>query len=251
MSSKVTAPAVRAMKAQGKKIVSVTAYDMPTGAIADQAGVDIVLVGDSVGNVSLGFKNTLPVTMEHMLHHTEAASRGVTNALLVADLPFGSYQTGVPDAVDSAVALMKVGAEAVKLEGAYTEEIEAIVRAGIPTMGHVGMTPQSYHSFGGHRIQGKGDDAERVIADALAVEDAGAFAIVLELIPEELAGEITQRLQIPTIGIGAGPHCDGQVQVFHDVVGLTELRLKHAKRHAEGWTLFRDAIEAYSREVRG
>lgn len=239
------------MKAQGKKIVSVTAYDAATGAIADQAGVDIVLVGDSVGNVSLGYKNTLPVNLEQMIHHTQATARGVQNALLVGDLPFGSYQAGVSDAVRSSVALVKAGAEAVKLEGIYTDEIAAIVKAGIPTMGHVGMTPQSYYSFGGHKVQGKGEDAIRVMEHALAVEAAGAFAIVLELIPEELADEITHRLQIPTIGIGAGPHCDGQVQVFHDVVGLTELRLKHAKRHAEGWTIFRDAIKAYSDEVRG
>ncbi|MBX3120323.1 MAG: 3-methyl-2-oxobutanoate hydroxymethyltransferase [Fimbriimonadaceae bacterium] len=250
MSSKITAPAVRAMKAQGRKIVSITAYDAPTGAIADQAGVDIVLVGDSVGNVSLGFKNTLPVTMEHMLHHTEATARGVKNALLIADMPFGSYQIGIADAVDSAVALMKIGAEGVKLEGAYIDEIKAIVKAGIPCMGHVGMTPQSYHSFGGHRIQGKGDDGERVMSEALAIEQAGAFAIVLELIPVELSAEITKRLHIPTIGIGAGPHCDGQIQVFHDVVGLTELHLKHAKRHAEGWTIFKEAIEAYSKGTR-
>ncbi len=238
------------MKAQGKKVVCVTAYDATTAAIADQAGVDLILVGDSVGNVSLGYKNTLPVTLEQMLHHTAAASRAGVQALLVADLPFGSYQSGVSDAVKASVLLMKAGAEAVKLEGPYTDEIAAIVKAGIPVMGHVGMTPQSYYSFGGHKIQGKGDEGDKVLADALAVEASGAFSVVLELIPEDLAEKISKKLSIPTIGIGAGWQCDGQVQVFHDVVGLTELRLKHARRHAEGWTTFRDAIQTYAREVR-
>jgi 3-methyl-2-oxobutanoate hydroxymethyltransferase len=238
------------MKGSAQPIVSVTAYDAPTASLADQAGVDFILVGDSVGTTVMGMKSTLTVSLEAMIHHTAAASRGIERALIVGDLPFGSYQSSVAQAVDSAVALVKAGAEAVKLEGSYTEAIQAIVNAGIPCMGHVGFTPQSINKFGGHRVQGRGDGSEAVLAAAKAVEDAGAFAVVLELIPADLAREITCSISIPTIGIGAGPHCDGQVQVLHDILGLTPLKLKHAKIYLDGNEAIRRAIQTYADEVR-
>jgi 3-methyl-2-oxobutanoate hydroxymethyltransferase len=249
-SARVTAPRIRAMKHKGEKIVVITAYDAPSGALVDEAGVDAVLVGDSLGNVVLGLETTLPVTLEQMIHHTAATRRGVKRALLVADLPFGSYQSSVAQAVDSAIALVKAGAEAVKLEGTYTEEIEAIMKCGIPVMGHVGMTPQSIHNFGGFRVQGKGEDADAVLRAAQAVDEAGAFAIVLELIPGSLAKEITATVSCPTIGIGAGPFCDGQVQVFHDILGFSPVHLKHAKQYCAGKELFEKAVREYSGEVR-
>lgn len=248
MPKRVTAPAVRAMKG-GTPIVCLTAYDAVTGALADAAGVDVVLVGDSVANVVLGHETTVPVTLDEMAHHVRAVRRSVQHALLVADLPLGSYGSSIAQAVDSAVVLAKAGAEAVKLEGAFTDEIEAIQRIGIPVMGHVGMTPQSVHRFGGFKVQGR-DDAHAVMAAATAISDAGAFAVVLELIPAALADEITRALPIPTIGIGAGASCDGQVQVFHDLVGLTTHRFKHAKRYVEGWDLLGEALGNYVREVR-
>lgn len=247
---KVTAPRIRAMKARDEKVVCLTAYDATSGAIADAAGVDVILVGDSLGNVVLGLETTLPVSLEDMVHHTSATRRGVKRALLVADMPFGSYQSSVAAAVDAAVVLVKAGAEAVKLEGAYTEQIKAIVKAGIPVMAHVGMTPQSVNNFGGFRIQGRGEDAHAVIQAAQDVDKAGAFAIVLELIPADLAKEITAMVSCPTIGIGAGVDCDGQVQVFHDILGLTDMRLKHVKIYCEGRELFEKAVALYSREVR-
>ena len=235
----------------GKRVVCLTAYDVFSASVADEAGVDLILVGDSVANVMLGYDTTLPVTLEQMAHHTAAARRGVKNALLVADMPFGTYQSSVAQAVDSAVTLVKAGAEAVKLEGAYVEAIEAIIKAGIPVMGHVGMTPQSVNQFGGFKIQGKGEHGGEVLAVARAVDVAGAFSMVIELVPPELAREITCTVGCPTIGIGAGPHCDGQVQVFHDILGLGVIRPKHAKVYCEGRELFGKAIQAYSEEVRG
>lgn len=226
-----------------------TAYDAVTGALADATEVDLILVGDSVANVVLGHETTVPVTLDEMAHHVRAVRRSVQRALLVADMPLGSYGSSVAQAVDSAVALAKAGAEAVKLEGAFTEEIEAIQRIGIPVMGHVGMTPQSVHRFGGFKVQGR-DDAHAVMAAASAISDAGAFAVVLELIPAALADEITRALPIPTIGIGAGASCDGQVQVFHDLVGLTTHRFKHAKRYVEAWDLLGDALGRYVSDVR-
>ena len=251
MAGKKTAPAIRAMKAKGERIVCLTAYDFPSASIADAAGVDLVLVGDSLGNVVLGYENTVPVTLEEMAHHTRAARRGVRDALFVADLPFGSYQASVAQAVESAVVLMKAGAEAVKLEGPYTDAIRAIVKAGIPVIGHVGMTPQSVNAFGGFRVQGRGEDGKAQRESACCVQEAGAFAIVLELIPAELSSQITQDLEIPTIGIGAGPQCDGEIQVFHDVVGLSTEVFKHSKDYVGARSQFVTGLQNYAAEVRG
>jgi 3-methyl-2-oxobutanoate hydroxymethyltransferase len=250
MADKVTAPRIRAMKEAGDKIVCLTAYDAYFGRLADQAGVDLVLVGDSLANVILGYPNTVPVTLEEMAHHVRAVRRGVSRALLVADLPFGSYNASVEQAVNSAVELMKAGAEAVKLEGEYSEAISAMVKAGIPVMGHVGMTPQSVNNFGGFKLQGKGKSAEPVLQASRAVQQAGAFSIVLELIPATLSKSITDALAIPTIGIGGGPNCDGQIQVFHDILGLSNMTFKHAKRFAEGESLLLEGIKDYACEVR-
>ncbi len=238
------------MKAKGERIVCLTAYDFPSGQIADEAGVDLVLVGDSLGNSVLGYENTLPVTMEEIEHHTRACRRGVSGALFVVDLPFGSYQSSVALAVESSVRLMKAGAEAVKLEGAYTEAIAAIVRAGIPVMGHVGMTPQSVNAFGGFKVQGRGEDSTVVREAACCVQEAGAFAIVLELMPASLASVITSSLEIPTIGIGAGVGCDGEIQVFNDVVGLSPEVYKHSRDYVGGRELFVEGLKRYAADVR-
>jgi 3-methyl-2-oxobutanoate hydroxymethyltransferase len=250
MADKVTAPKIRAMKGKGIRIVCLTAYDAAFGAMSDSAGVDLILVGDSVGNALLGYPDTVPVTLAEMLHHTRATARGVSRALLVADLPFGSYQSSVERAVDSAVRLVKAGAEAVKLEGTYTEAISAIVRAGIPVVGHVGMTPQSTHLFGGPRVQGKGESGEAVVEAARQVESAGAFAVVLELIPADLAKRVTEAISIPTIGIGAGSGCSGQIQVLTDILGIERGNFKHAKKYLDGWNLMQRAIQDYACEVR-
>lgn len=249
MPEKVTAPKIRAMK--GQRIVAVTAYDAPSAAIADEAGVDIVLVGDSVGNVSIGYGSTIPVSMEEMLHHTAAAARGCRRALLVADMPFGSYQTSAETAIANGIALVKAGAEAVKLEGVYKDAISGLTAAGVPVMGHVGFTPQSVNLFGGYRVQGKGKQADFVSDQAMGIAEAGAFAIVIEMVPAAVARSITQRVPVPTIGIGAGLDCDGEVQVFHDLLGILDGEpYKHTKRYLN----FRDqAIEAlrnYSEDVR-
>lgn len=248
--AKHTAPSIRGMKG-GRPIVCLTAYDYPSGQWADAAGVDLILVGDSLANVVQGQSTTLPVTLDEMAYHTRMVARGVQHALLVADMPFGTFQTGVEDAVRSAVTLMKAGAEAVKLEGPYTDEIRAISKAGIPVMGHVGMTPQSYHQFGGFKVQGREEDeGQRVLDEAAEIADSGAFAIVLELIPIELARKITDAIAIPTIGIGAGPRCDGQIQVLHDVLGLTGGMFRHAKRYVEGKEILSRAIGEYAADVR-
>lgn len=247
---KMSAPKVRGLKAKGEKVVCLTAYDVLTAALADQAGADVILVGDSVGNTVLGYETTLPVSLEDIAHHVAAARRGVRRALLVADLPFGSYGSSVGQAVDSAVELVKCGADAVKLEGTYLDEIEAIRKTGVPVMGHVGMTPQSVNNFGGFRVQGRGDDGDRVLEEARAIEDAGAFAIVLELIPAELSTRISRQLQIPTIGIGAGPNCDGEIQVIHDLLGLAPEVFRHTKRYVEGRKLFSEALTEYVEDVR-
>lgn len=248
MSDKITAPKIRSMK--GGRIACVTAYDAPSARLADEAGVDLILVGDSVGNTTLGYPSTLPVSLEEMVHHTRAAASGCSNALLVSDLPFGSYQASSEEAVRSAVSLVKVGAEAVKLEGAYVEAIEAIVRAGIPVMGHVGMTPQSVNSFGGFRVQGRGDRADTVVEAAHAVEKAGAFSVVLEVIPGVVAKRITETVSIPTIGIGAGPDCDGEIQVWHDLLGISETVYRHAKAYADVGEITKNALKSYAEEVR-
>jgi 3-methyl-2-oxobutanoate hydroxymethyltransferase len=250
MSDKMTAPKIRDMKASGEKVVCVTAYDAYFGRLADMSGVDLILVGDSLGNVVLGYPNTIPVTLGEMVHHVSAVRRGVEGAHLVADLPFGTYNSSTAQAVDSAVALMKAGAESVKLEGDYPEAIAAMVHAGIPVMGHVGMTPQSVNKFGGFRVQGKGVAADAVLGAAQSIVEAGAYSIVLELIPAQLSKEITQKIPIPTIGIGAGPDCDGQIQVFHDILGLGPETYKHAKRYVEGESLLLNGLRSYSSEVR-
>lgn len=250
MGTRRTAPGIRAMKAKGERIVCLTAYDFPSGSMADAAGVDLVLVGDSLGNSVLGYENTLPVTLEEIEHHARATRRGVREALFVVDMPFGSYQSSPSQAVDSAVRLMKAGAEAVKLEGAYTEAISAICRAGIPVMGHVGMTPQSVNAFGGFKVQGRGEDASAVRESACAVQESGAFAIVLELMPADLAAVITRNLEIPTIGIGAGLNCDGEIQVFNDIVGLSSEVFKHSHDYVGGRELFVDGLRRYAGDVR-
>jgi 3-methyl-2-oxobutanoate hydroxymethyltransferase len=259
MDRKVTVPEILRRKGGSDPIVALTAYDFPFGRIADAAGVDVILVGDSLGMVVQGMETTLPVTMDEMIYHCRMVARARRRSLLVGDLPFLSYQVSPTDAVANAGRLVKEGAaEAVKLEGgvAMADTIRAIASVDIPVMGHIGLTPQSVHRMGGHKVQGqrRGErpgQRDRVIEDALAVEDAGAFAVVLEGIPLDLAAEITGRLAIPTIGIGAGPHCDGQILVLHDVLGLSDGFVpKFAKRYAELWNAATDAIGAYAREVR-
>ncbi|MCX5866773.1 MAG: 3-methyl-2-oxobutanoate hydroxymethyltransferase [Proteobacteria bacterium] len=251
---KITVPAIAKMKAEGRKITMVTAYDFPTAAIADAAGIDIILVGDSVGNVVLGYPSTIPVTMDETIHHTRAAARGRKNALLVADLPFLSYQVSLEEAIrNSGRCLKEAEAEAVKLEGGerVARTIEAISNADIPVMAHIGLTPQSVHALGGYRVQGRGDESRRrLLADAQAVEAAGAFSVVLEAIPGELAREITETIHIPTIGIGAGPHCSGQVLVFHDLVGLSERKVpSFVKKYADLYGAGVKAVQQFVSEV--
>ncbi len=259
MERKVTVPDLQRMKEAGTRITALTAYDFPFGRIADAAGIDVILVGDSLGMVVQGLDTTLPVTVEETIYHCRMVARARQRALLVGDLPFLSYQVSVPDAIRNAGRLIKEGgAEAVKLEGGLVmaETIRALAAVDIPVMGHVGLTPQSVHRMGGHRVQGRrrgrGPGArDRVLADSLAVEQAGAFAVVLEGIPLDLAAQITARLAIPTIGIGAGPHCDGQILVLHDVLGLYDrLTPKFVKRYAELGRTATDAIAEYAREVR-
>jgi 3-methyl-2-oxobutanoate hydroxymethyltransferase len=252
----VTVPDLVEKKTHGERIVVVTAYDYPTALYADQAGVDAILVGDTLGMVVLGYSTTLPVTMEEMLHHVRAVSRAQPKALVIADMPFMSYQVGVEEAVRNAGRLLKEGgAAAVKLEGgqAVLPVVERLVSVGIPVMGHLGMTPQSVHELGGFRVQGRQpEQARRMLQEAQALERAGAFSIVLELVPSELAQAITEAVRIPTIGIGAGPHCDGEVQVFHDLLGLFEWFVpRHTKRYAEIGRTIREALASYAAEVRG
>ena len=237
------------------KITCLTAYDYPTSRLLDEAGVDVILVGDSVGMVALGYESTLPVTLEDMLHHTRSVRRGTKRALLVADMPFGSYHTDTAESVRNAVRFVKeAGAEAVKVEGGERrlELIARLTEAEIPVMGHVGLTPQSLNALGGYRVQGKTPDAaEHLIRDARAVEAAGAFAVVLEAVPRELAAEITRELRIPTIGIGAGPDCDGQVLVLHDILGLTFTPMpKFARQYAHLGELISGAARQYCEDVR-
>ncbi|HVT11340.1 MAG TPA: 3-methyl-2-oxobutanoate hydroxymethyltransferase [Fimbriimonadaceae bacterium] len=250
MPDKVTAPKLKAMKQRSEKIVCVTAYDAYFGRLMDEAGVDLVLVGDSLGNVLLGYETTVPVSLAAMIHHTAAVRPGVHRAMLVADMPFGSYQSSVAQCVDSAVALMKAGAEGVKLEGEYCDEIAALVKAGIPVLGHLGMTPQSVNVFGGPKVQGKGVAGKALIEAAKRLEEAGAFGIVLELIPGDLASDITAEIGIPTIGIGAGRCCDGQIQVMHDILGMSNTHFKHARRFVEGEELLLRGIRDYAAAVR-
>ena len=249
---KVTMPALGEMKRQGKPISALTAYDYSTARLVDEAGVDLILVGDSLAMVVLGHENTLAVTVDEMLHHTRAVRRAVRRALVVADMPFGSYHGSIPDALSNAVRFVKeAGAEAVKIEGPRVELVRALVDAEIPVIGHLGLTPQSVHRMGGYRVQARTAEAIRKLqADALALAHAGAGAIVLEGIAREAAAEITATLPVPTIGIGAGPGCDGQILVFHDLVNLTFAPpAKFVRRYADASALFRSAIERYREDV--
>ena len=249
---KVTMPALTEMKRQGKPISALTAYDYSTARLVDEAGVDLILVGDSLAMVVLGQENTLAVTVDEMLHHTRAVRRAVHRALVVADMPFGSYHGSISDAVSNAVRFVKeAGAEAVKIEGPRVELVQALVEAEIPVVGHLGLTPQSVHRMGGYRVQARTAEAARQLeADAHALARAGAGAIVLEGVPREAAAAITAALPIPTIGIGAGPECDGQILVFHDLVNLTFApAAKFVRRYADGSGFFRSAIERYREDV--
>jgi len=251
----VTTATFRARKAAGQRIVMVTAYDAPSARLVDEAGVDAILVGDSLGMTVLGFDSTLPVTLDDMVRHTAAAVRGASRALVVADMPFMSFQVSPEDALRNAGRLMaEGGAGAVKLEGgaAVAETVARITGAGIPVMGHVGLTPQSVHQLGGYRVQAKETAAAvRLLDDCRALQDAGAFAVVLECIPAELAAMASAELDIPTIGIGAGAGCDGEVQVFHDLLGLGgDFTPRHAKRYAEVGDAIRTAVAEYARDVR-
>lgn len=242
-------------KEEGKKLAVLTVYDYSTAKIMDEAGLDAVLVGDSLGMVCLGYEDTLAVTMEDMIHHSRAVARGVKQALLVTDMPFMSYQVSVPEALRNAGRLMSEGrAQAVKVEGGVeiAAQIRAMTEASIPVMGHIGLTPQSVHAFGGFRVQGRDEaTARKVLEAARAVEQAGAFSVVLECVPAPLAEKISAELSIPTIGIGAGPGCDGQVLVWQDMLGLfPDFAPKFAKRFAEGGAMMREAMAAYAREVR-
>lgn len=252
---KVTVRTLLEKKQAGEKIVAITAYDYPTALLVDDAGVDFVLVGDSVGNVVLGYDSTLPVTMEEMRHHVRAVRRGIRRALLVADMPFLSYQGSVAHAIDNAGLFLKEGAEAVKLEGgtsSIVHIVQALVDVGIPVMGHLGFTPQWIHQFGGVRVRGRrSEEAKALVEMAHALQEAGCFSIVLELVPEEVAAIITERLTIPTIGIGSGAKCDGQILVLHDLIGmLPGWSPRHAKRYANVGELIQHAVATYAQEVR-
>ena len=255
MGRKMTVPEVRGMKEKGEKIVCLTAYDYCLARILDESGIDLLLVGDSLGLVVQGHDSTLPVTVDDIIYHTRAVIRGRRRALVVSDMPFMTFQLGVDEAKRNAGRLVQQGgAESVKLEGGVTQAatIEALVKMGVPVMGHVGLTPQSVHQFGGYRIQGRGEaDARAILDDAMAVEQAGAFAVVLEGMPVQLAREITQRLSIPTIGIGAGMHCDGQILVAHDMLGLfDDFTPKFVKRYANLKETIGGAVQSYMEEVR-
>lgn len=246
---------IQQMKSEGDKIAMLTAYDYPTARLMDRAGIDMILVGDSVGVVVAGYDNTLPVTMDEMIYHTRAVVRGTSQAMVVADMPFLSYQIDLRDARLNAGRLIKEGgAEAVKLEGGVNvaETIRAIVAMDIPVVGHIGLTPQSIHRMGGYRVQGKKDEqAAQLMADARAVAEAGAFALVLEGIPATLAKQITEAVDIPTIGIGAGVDCDGQVLVIHDILGLCEKYApKFVKRYADVSTLISKSVDEYISDVK-
>jgi 3-methyl-2-oxobutanoate hydroxymethyltransferase len=250
-------PTVRQLlqfKAQGKQIVALTAWDFAIAEILDKAGLDIILVGDSLAMVALGYENTLPLTLDEIIHHAKAVKRGVKNALIVVDLPFLSYQTSIEAAITSAGRILKeTGAQAIKVEGGHptmVQTVRRLVEVGIPVMGHIGLTPQSVHQLG-YRQQGQtASDRDRTIAEAIALEQAGAFAIVLEHIPADLAKSITQKIAIPTIGIGAGVDCDGQVLVTADLLGLTLRQPPFAKAYVDLRTIVTQAVQDYSTEVR-
>lgn len=252
---KNTVSTFQAAKEKGEKLTMLTAYDYSTAKLMDEAGINGILVGDSLGNVILGYEDTISVTMEDMIHHGAAVARGTKDTMVVVDMPFMSYQTSVYDAVMNAGRLMKEGrANAVKLEGgaAVVEQIKAITAAGIPVMGHLGLTPQSINAFGGNKVQGKSEEAaKKLIEDALAVQEAGAFAVVLECIPAKLASIITKKLTIPTIGIGAGAGCDGQILVYQDMLGMfSDYVPKFVKRFADVGSVMKEAFQEYGDEVR-
>jgi len=255
MDKKISIVTLQEMKEKGEKITMLTAYDYPTARILDQCGVEVLLIGDSVGNVVMGTDNTLPVTIDEIIYHTKAVVRGRKRALIVADMPFMSYQVSVEEAKREAGKLIKKGgAEAVKLEGG--ENMEEVIRAicdiDVPVMGHIGLTPQSIHRMGGYKVQGKEEkQREKLLADALAVERAGAFSVVLEAVPLSLAREITRTLKIPTIGIGAGIHCDGQVLVIHDLLGLSGgFRPKFVKQYVNLEAEITKAVNKFLAEVK-
>ena len=250
----ITVNTIREMKLKGEKITMLTAYDYTTARLVDEAGIHMILVGDSLGMVVLGYKTTIPVTMEVMLHHTRAVVRGVENALVIGDMPFMTYHVSLEDAMRNAARfIQEAGCQAVKLEGGVTvaEKVRKIVECGIPVMGHIGLTPQSINQFGGHKIQGKTPEAaRRLLEDAVALDEAGVFSVVMETVPAPLAALISQKISVPTIGIGAGAGCDGQVQVINDVLGsYTDFVPKHAKQYAKLADIMSSAIAQYRDEV--
>ena len=252
---RITINQVKQMKQKGEKITMLTAYDYSTARIIDEVGIPLILVGDSLGMVVLGYESTIPVTMEEMLHHTKAVVRGTKRVMVIGDMPFMTYHISVSDALRNAARFIQEGgAQAVKLEGGVTvaEKVRNIVNCGIPVMGHIGLTPQSIHQLGGYKVQGKTEEAAaRLLEDARVLEQAGAFAIVLETVPAPLATLITKGVSIPTIGIGAGIGCDGQVQVISDILGsFTDFVPKHAKQYAKLADIIRAAITEYDREVK-
>ncbi|MGB8510153.1 MAG: 3-methyl-2-oxobutanoate hydroxymethyltransferase [Pyrinomonadaceae bacterium] len=253
---KVTAPSLRASKERGERLVCLTAYDYPTARIVDEAGTDIILVGDSLGNVVLGYDSTVPVSLEEMIQHTRAVRRGVERALLVADMPYGTYHTGAEDAVRAALRLVKEGgAEVVKLEGGRNrlDVVRRLIDAEIPVMGHIGLTPQSLNKLGGYRLQAKTADAARsLVEDALALEEAGVCSLVLEVVPREIARLVTESVKVPTIGIGAGDACDAQILVLHDMLGLSfsRTRPRFVREYVNLRETITDAISRYAEDVR-
>lgn len=255
-SEKITIPSLQGRKTVGPRIVCLTAYDHPTAKILDEAGVDLILVGDSLGMVVLGYENTVPVTMEEMVHHTKAVTRAVRRALVVGDMPYFSFHLSADETIRNASRFLKeAGAAAVKIEGASKKRlrlVEAMVEAEIPVMGHVGLTPQSIHHLGRFRVKGTAvEGARRIIEDAVSLERAGAFAVVLESVPVEVAAEVTRAVKIPTIGIGAGPACDGQVLVFHDIMGFsTGYSPKFVRKYADVHAVMSGAVRAYAADVR-
>ncbi|MEO0102901.1 MAG: 3-methyl-2-oxobutanoate hydroxymethyltransferase [candidate division WOR-3 bacterium] len=254
MKMKITTKVLIKMKERKEPIVALTAYDYPTAKILDEIGIELILVGDSCANVFYGYETTLPIGMEEMLYHTKAVVKGVKRALVVADMPFLSYQTGIDSAVKNAGLFLKVGAQAVKIEGGEIvfKTIETLVKYGIPVMGHLGLTPQWVHQFGGYKLQARGkEEQEKLIREAKELENLGCFALVLEKIPLTVAKKVTETIKIPTIGIGAGPYCDGQILVLHDLLGMFDMpKLKFVKVYAELNKIIREAVRSYFEEVK-
>jgi len=251
---RVTVSDIRGMKESGEKIAMLTAYDYSTAKLMDEAGIPFILVGDSLGMVTLGYETTIPVTMDEMIHHTKAVVRGTKHALVVGDMPFMTYHVSVEDALRNAARFIQEGgAQAVKLEGGETvaDKVKRMVECGMPVLGHIGLTPQSVHQFGGFKVQGRTPEAAvRLLNDARALDEAGVFGIVLETVPAPLSKLITETVSVPTIGIGAGPHCDGQVQVVNDILGLfTDFVPKHAKQYAMLCDVIKGAVSDYMSEV--